>query len=501
MDVYFELRRTVKQTVVYALGNMAPKLAGLILVPLYTKHLEVSEYGVLGLLDLILQITIFLVGLGLATSLIRWHSLAQSEVEKKRTLFTTTIATAGFGAMCFLLLLFTSDQLTQIIFGRNSSNQPAQLFSYYLQLVFLTAIFDRLLIIPLSLFRIQERPLRYSTVSILRFTLLVILNLVFVGIYHLGIEGVLLGILLSTALSFGLTLPYLLKNIQLGFLRGQLKEMLRYGVPVMGASLAMILLNLGDRYLLRLLSSLHSVGLYTLGYQIAGLINLLFISSFALGFYPAIFKFTTEEDRKAFLSKTFTYFTLVVFWTILVLSLFAPEILRLIVPNPLYWEAEKVVFLLSFGFGFYGMFYVLSMGFYLEKRTGYISALVSATVLLNIGLNLLLIPRWDIIGAGLATALSYGLMVPVTTFFVGKIYPVKYRWDRALTAVVLTAVFYGLSLLWRGTSVWTNVALDLIVIVAFPFVLYLLKFFDTEDLRRARGWIRRVFSPSTQEMR
>ncbi|MFQ5797238.1 MAG: lipopolysaccharide biosynthesis protein [Bacteroidota bacterium] len=499
MDIYSELKGTAKLTVVYALGTMAPKLAGLILVPLYTKHLPVSEYGILGLLDLTLHVTIFLVGLELATALIRWYSIAESEEEKKKTMFTTTVATVGFGAICFLVIVATSDLLTQILFGVDSSNQPGQRFGYYIQLVVLIAIFDRLLIIPLSLLRIQERALRYSTISFLRFTFLVILNLVFVGFYHLGIEGVLLGILLSTALSFGLTLPYLLKNIQFGFLRDQLNEMLRYGLPVMGASLAMIILNLSDRYLLKLLSTLDSVGLYTLGYQIAGLINLLFVSSFALGFYPAIFKVNAGGETKAFLSKTFTYFTLVVFWTILVLSLFAPEILRLIVPNPLYWEAEKVVFLLSVGFGFYGMFFILSIGFYIERRTGYISAIVSATALLNIGLNLLLIPRWNIIGAGLATALSYGLMVPVTTFFVNKIYFVKYCWERALTVVVLTVTFYGLSFLWKGAAVWTNVALDLIIIVCFPFVLYLLKVFDAQDLRRAHGWVTRAFPRWNQD--
>lgn len=79
MDIYFAIKRTVEQTLAYAFGTMATKLAGLILVPLYTKYLTVSEYGTLGLIELVLQITAVLGGLGLAPTLIRWYSLAQTE--------------------------------------------------------------------------------------------------------------------------------------------------------------------------------------------------------------------------------------------------------------------------------------------------------------------------------------------------------------------------------------------------------------------------------------
>ena len=498
MDIYFELKRTVKQTLVYAFGTMATKLAGLILVPLYTKYLTVSEYGTLGLIELVLQITAVVGGLGLAPALIRWYSLAQSEQSKRSLLFTTMAASLGTGATVFLLSLVFSAPLAEFLFDPSSPEHLSR-FAYYIRLVVLTAIFEFLLLVPLSLLRIQERAVLYSAVAVSRFTLLVVLNVALVAFFQLGIEGVLIGILLSTVLSFMVTVPYLRKNVQVGIVQTELKEMLKYGLPVMGASLAMILLSLADRYLLTWLSTLESVGLYTLGYRIAGIIHLLFVNAFALGFYPAIFKMTNRDERNVYLSKTFTYVTFLAFWSILTLSLFAPELLRLIVPNALYWEAENVVFLLSVGFGFYGMFYILSMGFYLEKRTAYVSALIFGAALFNFGLNILLIPQWGIIGAGVAKVLSYAALVALTATFVHRIYPVHHRWGGIVKVLLCTGGLYGISFLWKDTAVWTNLALDVIASACFPLLLYLLRFFDNEDLQRARRWISRVFTHSAQK--
>lgn len=499
MDIYFELKRTVKQTIVYALGNISTKLAGFILVPLYTAYLPVSEYGILGLIELVLQVMIILGGLGLASALIRWYSLPLSEEEKKKLLFTTTVTSLAVGAAFSLLSLIIAGPLAELLFGNGVTQARPSEFAYYIRLLTLSAAFELLLVVPLSLLRIQERAVFFSVLSFTRFALLVIINWVLLTVYRLGIEGVLWGILLSTVVSYALLLPYLLRNIRFGFLVPQLKEMLRFGLPLMGAGLAIVVLNLGDRYLLKLLSTLESVGLYTLGYRIAGLISLLFVSSFGLGYYPAIFKIGRGPEGRAFLSKTFMYFTFAVFWSVLVLSTLAPEILRLIAVNPVYWEADKVIFLLSVGFAFHGMFNVLLAGFFLEKRTGLITALVSGTVLLNIGLNTILIPRWDIIGAAVATVLSYGSMVVATALLVNRVYAVEYRWGRVLTVIILAAGLYALSFLWSGVAIWSNVALDLVIAICFPFFLYLLKFFEAEDLHRVRSWIGRILAPPHEE--
>ena len=176
MDIYYELKRTAKQTIVYALGNASTKLAGLILVPLYTKYLTVSEYGILGLIELVLQFTIVFGGLGLAPALIRWHSLATSEEEKKKLLFTTTSATIGVGVILFVISMLISGNLAESFFGSSSSTQSAGEFLLYLRLTVLTAILELLLLIPFSLLRAEERAFLFSILWIARFTVLVILS-------------------------------------------------------------------------------------------------------------------------------------------------------------------------------------------------------------------------------------------------------------------------------------------------------------------------------------
>ncbi len=70
--MFADIKKTVKHTAVYSLGNISTKLVGFILLPLYTTHLSTEEYGVLAILQAIAQILIGVFGLSLPTAMMRW---------------------------------------------------------------------------------------------------------------------------------------------------------------------------------------------------------------------------------------------------------------------------------------------------------------------------------------------------------------------------------------------------------------------------------------------
>src|SRR3990172_3197011 len=95
------IKYLVKQTLIYGLGGLSTKLVGFILLPLYTNQLNVSQYGILGIFDLILQLYLSVFSLGLMSSLVRWFSLEKAEPVKQKKLISFTF----FFLFIFNLLL------------------------------------------------------------------------------------------------------------------------------------------------------------------------------------------------------------------------------------------------------------------------------------------------------------------------------------------------------------------------------------------------------------
>lgn len=82
------LRKTVKHTAIYSLGNLSTKIIGLILLPLYTSYLTTSEYGILAILEVTSQFFVTIVGLGISSGMMRWYAVETSEAKKKSIVFT-----------------------------------------------------------------------------------------------------------------------------------------------------------------------------------------------------------------------------------------------------------------------------------------------------------------------------------------------------------------------------------------------------------------------------
>lgn len=66
------IKKTLRQTAIYSLGNLTSKVIGFILLPLYTDYLSVSEYGIFAILEATSQILIGIFGFNFTTSMMRW---------------------------------------------------------------------------------------------------------------------------------------------------------------------------------------------------------------------------------------------------------------------------------------------------------------------------------------------------------------------------------------------------------------------------------------------
>jgi O-antigen/teichoic acid export membrane protein len=469
-----KLRSTAKHTVVYSIGNLSAKLIGLLLLPLYTSKLTTADYGILGILEIIGQFLIVVLGLNLYSAMIRWCSEDANCGKQKNIIFSVFASLTGIVILLNVITIPFSRQLSGFFFNN---------IDYELHFLFLivSVSFEIMNTAALNILRMQERSKLYIVYTTGKFSAMLLLNFYFIVFMKMGVLGIIAGSMIANIALFFFLLPIIFKNIKPVFEYKIIKEMLRYCLPLIFTSISVMLLSFGDRFFIKHFLDYSQVGLYTLSYKIASVINVLIVQSFMLGFMPIAFKMLDQPEAKEFYNKVLKYLTVVLIVFALFISVFAREALELIARNRDFIFAFKYVPLLALTFVFKGIQYVFSLGFHYVKKTKFNAYIVMFGVLINFGLNYLLIPKAGIWGAGAATAVSSLIIVVLFYHFSRKMYYVKYDIGKVILTVSLGIIFYLLSLFAADLGFVGRIAVKSVGIILFIFTLMITKVFKRSE--------------------
>lgn len=470
-----KLKQTAKQTIIYSLGNISSKLIGFVLLPLYTSFLSTQEYGIFAILEVTATIMVAVCSFKLSTAMMRWCSTEKSEYKTKSILFTTY--TSAFLIIVFLnIILQPFRNSFSILFFGNSQYQQ------YFLILLLSVSFEILNLFSFDLIRLKERSVFYILISITRLSTILILNIYFIKYLSLGVKGILLSQLIGNALITIITLPVLIKNMVFKFYYQELKKMLKYGIPLVFSTISMMLLTMGDRFIIKYFLNYSEVGIYSLGYKIASVVNVLIIQSFQTGFLPIAYKNFDKPDAQRFFSKTLTYYTFILVISSLGLSLFAKEIIELFSKSQEYNVAYTIVPYISLAFVFKGIQYIYSLGLHFTKKTKYNAYIVLSAAILNFVLNFILIPKFGIYGAASATVVSWLLMSTAFYKYSFRFYKVRYEQRNIFLLISIGIGFYLLSLLFQNTAFYLRIILKSFLIIAFPVILWVFRFYEKAEI-------------------
>ena len=435
------LTRVVRHSAIYGLADFVGKAIGFLLVPLYTRTLTQEAFGQLQILFLFQTFGIMTVGVGQVGTLLRYHPKARDEAER-RHLLRGVLAIAGTACGIFLLLGVGLAVPTSNAFL--GGPELAGTFRLFLIGIVARVLGD----IPLTLLRIEERSTRYGAGTLFRLLVSLVLIIYFVVVRDMGVVGVVLGdVIASTALLVSL-LPVLARHLAGGRAGDPRPEFSRraflaFGWPYMVVNLGAFGLIAIDRLFLAGSSRIVEAGIYSLGGKLASLLNVLVLSPFTLVWGPMSFRLAedneTGEAQRIF-SRLLTYFAFVLYVLGLGLFLFSPEILALAGP-PEYASADQVVPLLLISMIVFGFYKHFQVGLAVTGRTRSIASSFVLAATVNLAANALLVPRYGMLGAAIATCASYVLMCGFILIRVQAVYPVPYEWRRiaggALAAALL----------------------------------------------------------------
>jgi O-antigen/teichoic acid export membrane protein len=468
-----QITRLAQHSAIYGLGGLVSRFVALLLLPLYTRYLTPADYGAVETLVALAAILATILRLGIASAFFRFYFDSTDAAHRLRVVrtsfwFTMTMATVGLVAGLAL-----ADQISEWLFD---TGDKATLVRMAFVLLWAQMNFEQIT----ALFRVEERAVAFTIATLANLVITVTATIVFVVVFDWGATGVIAGNFTGTLAVYAVLLVYRHEQLGLTLDRPLLRQMNRFGLPLVPSMLALWTLNFGDRFFILKLADASEVGVYSIGSRIASAMVLL-LTAFRAA-WPA-FAYSIEDDERArrAYSYVLTYLLFVASWAALALGLLAPWIVEWLT-TPAFYDASDVVALLAFGAVAFGGFIVVSIGLGRTKRTQFNWVVTGSAALVSVTLNLLLIPDHGIVGAGIANLCAFTVMFVGITWWSQRVFWVPYQWRRVVT-VVGTAV--GLTVLGKALDVPLAAAIALVAV--YPLVLWPLRFYLPDELAQLRA--------------
>ena len=469
------LRYMTRQTVTYGLAPILSRAVGFLLLPLYTRFLSPADYGSLEIVTLITGILNLLIGLEIRSSLVRIYLAYERDDERNKAVSTAILLAVGVtAAVAFVVDIFRY-QIVSVVLG-NEAAAPL------LRLALGVLVCTNLSVVLYTYLQARRMSSVYTTLWVVEFVITLILNVAFVGWARLGVRGILLGQLVSVG-GVGLGLgAWTLRHVGLKFSVGKAREMLAFGLPLIGVSVSGFAKSTIDRTVLTALGSVSEVGLYSLGNRFATVLVVLVVMPFSLFWNAERFVIVKAQDGPRIMARTLTYFVFGLCWGSLAISVWIGEVVQLMTTKE-FWPAARVVPVLVFGYGLSGLSEFLVTGAFVQRRTGHIGMASAAIGLVHIGLCAALGRAFLGLGIAWANVATFAMATVAAYLISQRYYPIPFELGRIAKLLVVAGALFAASHLAHAETPLVGVVMKMPFVVGYPVVLSVLGFLNPGERR------------------
>lgn len=468
-----QYKNLFKQTAVYGIATVVPRMFSFILTPLYTGVMDNTKYADVSIIFSWLVFFNVILAYGMETAFFRFYNSS----DKKQVVSTATIS-LFWSSLAFLSIA---------LLCRNFLADAIEIDTEYVTYTIWVLVLDALVIVPFSKLRAEGRPMVYAAIKIGNVVLNLLLNLFFLlWLPHLAanypdsfiatlyvkdfeVGYVFVANVMASLATLLVLLPHYLK-LSWHFNHTLWKNMMRYAMPIMVAGIAFAINETFDRPLLKFMNvDPVDIGAYAACYRLA-LFMTLFTTAFRLGIEPFFFSNAGNANAPQTYATVTKYF--VIFGSVILLGVVAfADVLKLILlRDASFWKAMNVVPLIIIANFFLGIYTNLSIWYKLSDKTkmgAYISIIGAVVTLL---FNFALIPVWGYLGSAIATVAAYGTMMVVSYYMGAKYYPIPYDLKKMGAYVGLSVALSCLSFyipVLRETFVF-----GILSLIGFMYLIY-----------------------------
>lgn len=456
------MKNFFKIGILYSIGQVIIKGIAFLLIPLYSRYLGPETYGQLALVDIVYSFFSIFIIFSIYSGYVRYYKEDQDN--------------NGFATIFnFALISIIIQGILILAFGRSFSIFLFKIENSYtiLKLIFIRISLEQIIVLFEMTYSMNYKIKKIITfrLVITLISLLIILYLVIVkkemitGIY----KGYILGNLV--------VLFYLLYDnkdkIKIIFKYNFFKKCFGFSLGILLGGVSYLILAMIDRFFLKEYQNFSQVGVYSMGYKFASLIEILFLASFKKIFTPFKFKEYKKKNFQHKIDKFYNYYNIIGIIIFLLTSVNIKLILYLFTTRE-FLDAYLITPIIIFSYLLYGQVEFYTIGIYLRNKTYLDSLVITLGGITNIILNIFWIKRYGMYGAAFSTILSYITMSIIYVYISNKIFFLKFKFIKMfkifMSGISIYLIYFFIS--FQNLNILLETFLGNILVILYVFFVY-----------------------------
>jgi len=469
-----KIRNLLKHTVIYGLGNFISRGITFFLLPLLTNSMSPAEYGKLAIIQTFIGLAEVFFTAGMRPSILRYSN---KEAVTREAAFS--------GGLIWILIAsiigFAALKIFQSFFALQSGVESNLIYNYMIAIL----ILDALSIPAYAFLQIAGKPLYY--------TLLKISNVIlyFAGCVYLvvlkkeaSVDSVMTANIVASGSLLLFCLPLFFQNFRFRLPPNVLMPMLRFGAPYIPNVLFVVVMDLMNRILIGRMLGLEAVGYFTAAMKLAMMMNLI-VLAFQTAWQPFFLSHLKDPKGSELFARVFTYYLFATLSVFLMIGIFYPQIASLgfhgfMLIGRQYHSGLSIIPIVLMAYLFCGIYSNFIVGIYAKEKTLIIPLITCVGAIVNVSANFLLIPRFGLTGAAVATLLSYLTITIILYPISQRLFQIHYEWARIFKLFIATGLVFG------ATHLTDSVSIKMAMCFFFPILLFGLKTFSADELRQLK---------------
>ena len=466
--------------------NFLIGLSGLILLPILTKTLPIEEYGTYVQITVTISLIPGVVMLGLPYTMVRFLAAAKSREEVQEGYYSNAGITVLSAALASVALFLLAEPIATALFdGRTTVTR----------ILTLVVFLECMNLLQYNYFRTFQQIRRYSSLLFLK-TCLQLISVAALVLAGYGIFGAVVGLLIANLLLFVVMGILIVSEIWVVVPKFKhLREYLAFGLPTVPGNISSWVVNSSDRYVIALLLGNAYVGYYSPGYTLGNTIS-MFIAPLSFMLPAALSKYYDDgklNDVKNILSYSMKYFLALTIPSAVGLSLLSKPLLTILSTPDIAEQGYLITPFLALAGLLLGLYAIIMQVLVLEKKTGITGAIWIVAAVLNLGLNIIFIPRIGIVGAAATTLIVYSLAFIISAYYSFKYLTFDVSAAFILKCIVVSTIMGGFIVLW--TPQMSGGLVGIMLLMGISALIYgagllVLRGFKKEEVHFFRGLLR-----------
>jgi O-antigen/teichoic acid export membrane protein len=453
-------RKFLKQFSHFSGGMIAGQLFSLITFPIFTRVFTKEQYGMLGLVTTTMFFAVALAKAGLSDGIIRFYK-EYSKVPEKKEIFSSTVMARGF---VLSVLTVSAYILIFPLFQRYLKINPHYTACFMIMALYL--LINPLNIIVMRMLRVNDKTIFINVINIVGKSISVGLSLIFLIYVFRAFYGYFIGVVAAELIMSVILFTWFFKHYKVtrSLVSRELSlKLIKFGAPLLLSELSFLLMAFSDRYLIVAILGEQALGLYSVGYNIAMYIGDTIMFSLSYAMVPIYVEIYGEEGREkteAFLRKCLRYLLVAIIPMWFGYMAISKE-LFITLASAKYAAAATFSPLILLAHFFMATVAIFNAGFYLKKKTMLTFLIIFSAIILNIGLNLILLKRLELMGASISILVSCIFMVILTLIVSNRYIRVRVEMGTLLYYIGVSGFMFLVITQINTGVLWINLILKI----------------------------------------